>query len=80
MLGRAAHRFFDNATSAPSAAASARERCAARAQSEPAGERDVAGGSGWFDSSQALQEGLTVVEHHSLHGDTLELAVALLVH
>ena len=72
----AAHRLFDNATRAASMADLARERCAARAHSEPAGPAN----SGWFDSSEALRRGLTVVEHHSLHGDTLELAVALLLH
>lgn len=34
-------------------------------------------GPGWFDSSHDLRAGLTVVEHQHLHGDTLELAVAL---
>ena len=76
----AAHRLFDNATRAASMADLARERCAARAHSEPAGEPAGPANSGWFDSSEALRRGLTVVEHHSLHGDTLELAVALLLH
>ncbi|MBA3598583.1 MAG: hypothetical protein H0W40_14580 [Methylibium sp.] len=80
MLVLAAHRFYDNATRAPSIAALARERCAARAQGEPAPERVEPGTGGWFESSQALRKGLTVVEHHSRHGDTLEIAVALWLH
>lgn len=53
----------------------ARARCAARAD-EAGG--DASSGRGWFDSSYELRTGLTVVEHQHLHGDTLELAVALL--
>lgn len=78
MLGLSAHRLFKPAQRPLSVATLARERCTARSQSEPAVAQPE--GFGWFDSSHALLEGLTVVEHHSLHGDTLELAVALLLH
>jgi hypothetical protein len=67
--------FLFCARRAHSAAALARARCAARA--EEAGGDEPAG-RGWFDSSYELRTGLTVVEHQHLHGDTLELAVALL--
>ncbi len=80
MLGLSAHRLFKPSQRAPSIAALARERCAARSRTEPAAEPAEPAGFGWFDSSHALLDGLTVVEHHSLHGDTLELAVALLLH
>jgi hypothetical protein len=80
MLGLLAHRLFNTAQRPHSACALARERCAARAQAEPSAEEMAPGGSGWFESSHALLAGLTVVEHHSLHGDTLELAVALWLH
>lgn len=80
MLALAAHRLFDNPTRPGSMADQARERCAARTHGEAAVERTEPAHSGWFDSSHALRSGLTVVEHHSLHGDTLELAVALLLH
>lgn len=80
MLALAPHRLFSTAPRAPSAAALARQRCAARMQAEPEQEPSQPSGSGWFDSSHALSAGLTVVEHHHLHGDTLELAMALWLH
>lgn len=58
----------------PPLAAVARRRCTARVIDEAA-----PAGPGWFDSSWDLRSGLTVVEHRHLHGDTLELAVELLV-
>jgi hypothetical protein len=67
--------FLFCARRAHSVAAMARARCAARAD-EAGG--DASSGRGWFDSSYELRNGLTVVEHQHLHGDTLELAVALL--
>jgi hypothetical protein len=67
--------FLFCARRAHSAAALARARCAARAEEAGGG---VPAGRGWFDSSYELRTGLTVVEHQHLHGDTLELAVALL--
>lgn len=62
-----------------SAAEQARARCAARAHNEPADEPDAPGTGGWFDSSHALLEGLTVVEHEDLQGGTLDRAMALWV-
>jgi hypothetical protein len=81
MLGLASHRLFGKSQRPLSIAAEARARCLARTPTEPEPELpDAPTGGGWFDSSFALQEGLTVVEHHSMHGDTLELAVALWLH
>lgn len=68
--------FLFRARAATCAAAMARARCAARACEA---DRDAPAGSGWFDSSYELKSGLTVVEHLHLHGDTLELAVSMLV-
>jgi len=67
--------FLFCARRAHSMAAMARARCAARANEA---QGDAPSGRGWFDSSYELRTGLTVVEHQHLHGDTLELAVALL--
>lgn len=60
-----------------SAATQARARCAARLQQEAADAAGEPAGGGWFDSSHDLLEGLTVVEHADLQGDTLDLAMAL---
>lgn len=62
---------------ATNAAAQARARCAARSHGEATEELDEPGTAGWFDSSHALSDGLTVVEHDGLEGEALELAVAL---
>lgn len=72
--------MFGKTQRSTSSEAFARARCAARAQSAPAAEPDEPSSSGWFDSSHALLEGLTVVEHGDLHGNTLELAIEAWLH
>lgn len=73
MIVAAALAPLFNAPPALPPAAAAQARRAARA--EPDDEAPT--GPGWFDSSWDLRSGLTVVEHQHLHGDTLDLAVAL---